>query len=96
MDENNNPIQDNTVNQNAAQAAPAAQPQATQPAAPNQSVIYQQPGVQPGYYARPVSPVPYGYGVYARPVQPVQPVQPVPAMIRLTRQDLQPSPIPSR
>lgn len=81
MDDNNNTIQDSSVNQNAAQATPAApvapqpavQPQATQPAAPNQSVIYQ----QPGYYARPVTPVPYGYGVYARPVQPVQPVQQV-------------------
>ena len=84
-DNNNNAIQDSSINQNAAQATPAApvspqpavQPQATQPAAPNQSVIYQQPGVQPGYYARPVSPVPYGYGVYAHPVQPVQPVQPM-------------------
>lgn len=90
MDENNNNnIPENSVNipeTRSAQAAPvtqqtAAQPQAAQPVNPNPAVIYQQPAVQPGYYARPVTPVPYGYGVYARPVQPVQPVQPVPAMI---------------
>ena len=36
--------------------------------------MYQQPGVQQGYYARPVNPtpVPNGYGVYAQPVQPAQ------------------------
>ena len=92
MDENNNPIQDNSVNNTEAQAVPAApvapqsaaaaaQPQAVQPVTPNPSVIYQQPAVQQGYYARPVSPVPYGYGVYARPVQPVQPVSQVQTMI---------------
>lgn len=89
MEDNNNPVQENSVNETKPQAAPAApvtpQPaafaQASQPAAPNPAVIYQQPGVQQGYYARPVTPVPYGYGVYARPVQQVQPMQPVQAMI---------------
>lgn len=92
MDENkNNPIQENSVSTpapetQAAQATPVTpqpvvQPQAARPVTPNPAVIYQQPGVQPGYYARPVSPVPYGYGVYARPVQPAQPMQPVQAMV---------------
>ena len=49
-----------------------------------QPVMYQQPGVQQGYYARPVTPtpVPNGYGVYAQPApaaqQPVQALVPAP------------------
>ena len=89
MEENSNPVQENPVNETSSQAAPAApvtpQPAAfaqapQQSAAPNPAVIYQQPVTQQGYYARPVSPVPYGYGVYVRPVQPVQPVQPMQPM----------------
>lgn len=79
MDENNNNINNNPESQ-VTPAAPAAQQpiapaQAAQPVTPNPAAYYQQPGVQQVYYTRPVTPVPYGYGTYVRPVQPVQPVQ---------------------
>lgn len=80
MEENKTPVQDNPVNDPEAQAAPAtpvapqapASYSAPQPVTPNPSIIYQQPAVQPVYYARPV---PNGYGMYVQPVQSVQAVQ---------------------
>ena len=73
MEDNGN-FQNNPMNN----AGIPANPQPVQQnAAQGRPVMYQQPGTQPVYYARPVTPtpVPNGYGVYAQPARPAQPVQ---------------------
>ena len=87
MEDNGN-YQNNPMNN----AGIPANPQPVQlNAAQGQPVMYQQPGVQQGYYAaRPATPVPNGYGVYSQstiPTQPVQTMVPVP--------QVQPAPAPS-
>ncbi len=76
MEENNN-IQENPMNNAGSPVTPSPFKPLQQPVIPGRPAGYQQPGAQQVYYARPVSPVPNGYGVYANQAQPVQTIIPV-------------------